>query len=533
MAHSTSQHRRVATAVASFTALALVASACGTRLDRDQVLSRGSAGVAPGEAVGVAAGGGEFDSSSGSGGTVGGELSAAGTLDPAADTGGGLAGEAGAAPGTESGPAGAGGAASGAASGSTGPTGPAKYGQGISDTEVRIGVSAPLSGAMAFVGDQITGAFDAYGKLAAEKGFLGGRKVKLVAYDDQFDGTKTLSNNKRLVEQDKVFLINGLFIDAAAQYLTQKKIPATTLGLSAAGFASRFPTVFPINGNAISFNQQFAYAVMKVFKYTPKTVAIQYDTKLTDQRGFIDIFKETWERLGVKVVSTDAVDFTDADCTSVVQKWQSLDVDWVQFMGIGYLLCLPAIGRSGWRPNVGMDAWGSSLAGLASMSGPAVDGVVTAWEGDRPWDGAPRKQTQVHKDLMYAVTKYRPSLNKPENLDSPVVRQIWVTMTLLNDWLNQEKSDFTQASFIRWMQTRKNYDAGIDPPIQSWAPDCKKGTDALAFGRYRWDAEKRAAVRDPETGYLGPATVPEIASWAKNYGGDCYLTKASDAALRQ
>lgn len=493
------------------TVLVASAAACGTRLDRAEVLSRGQGQVGPG-AAGLASGGG-------SGGYQSGDLTVGDGSAPV---------EGGGATGT-----GIGGLATGGTTGGAGSTGPKKYGQGISDAEVRVGVSAPLSGAMGFVGDQIVGAFDAYSKLAAERGFLGGRKVKLIAYDDQFDGTKTLSNTKRLVEQDKVFLINGLFVDASAQYLTQKQVPTTTLGLSGAGFSSAFPPVFPINGNAISFNQQFAYAVMKVFNYKPKTVAIQYDTKLTDERGYLQIFKDTWERLGVKVVSTDAVDFTDADCSAAVQKWRSLDVDWIQFMGIGYLLCLPAVGRSGWRPKVGMDAWGSSLAGLATMSGPAVEGVVTAWEGDRPWDGAPRKQTQAHKDLMYAITKYRPSLNKPDSLDSPVVRQIWVTMTLLNDWLNQEKSDYTQANFIKWMQARKNYDAGVDPPIQSWAPNCKKGTDALAFGRWHWDAQKRVAVRNPETGYLGPSTVPEIASWAANYGGDCYLTKASDAGLRR
>jgi len=502
--------------VGAFLALAVVATACGTRLDRDLVLARQS----DGRSDDVAVGGRGLSAGDGDGELLSGDAGAESSGDDVAASTGGDVG------------AGPSGAAGDGGSGPAQSSGPKRYGQGISDTEVRVGVSAPLSGAMAFVGDQIAATFDAYGKLAAERGYLGGRKLRLFAYDDQFDGTKTLSNNKRLVEQDKVFLINGLFVDAAAEYLAQKKVPTTTLGLSAPGYASKYPNVFPINGNAISFNQQFAYAVMRVFKYQPKTIAIQYDTKLTDQRGFVDIFRETWERLGVEVKTMDAVDFTDADCTSAVQKWRSLDVDWVQFMGIGYLLCLPAIGRSGWRPKVGIDAWGSSLGGLAAMSGPAVEGVVTAWEGDRPWDGAPRQQTQAHKDLMYAVTKYRPSLNKPNDLDSPVVRQIWVTMTLLNDWLSQEKADFTQESFIAWMQTRKDYDAGIDPPIRSWAPNCKKGTDALAFGRWHWDAEKRTAVRNPETGYLGPATVPEIAGWAKNYGGDCYLTKASDAALR-
>jgi Periplasmic binding protein len=287
-----------------------------------------------------------------------------------------------------------------------------------------------------------------------------------------------------------------------------------------------------VNGNAIGFNQQFAYAVVRSFGYKPKTVAIQYDTGLTDQRGYIKIFGETWERLGVKVASTDVVNLTDADCTSTVQKWRSLNVDWVQFMGLGYLLCLPAMQRAGWKPNVGIDAWASSVAGLADLTGPGIEGVVTAWEGDRPTDGKPRQLKQVHKDITRGFAKYHPSLNKLSALDSPPVRSMWVTLTVIEQWLGGAGSDLSPAAFIKFAQGRTNYDVGIDPPIQSWNPNCKKGTDALAFGRWHWDAEKQTASREPETGYIGPAYTPEIAEWSKNYGGDCYVTKASDAGLR-
>lgn len=103
----------------------------------------------------------------------------------------------------------------------------------------------------------------------------------------------------------------------------------------------------------------------------------------------------------------------------------------------------------------------------------------------------------MHKDITRGFTKYHPSLNNVGSIDSPPVRSIWVTLTVIEQWLEQAGSDLSPAAFIKFAQGRKNYDVGIDPPIQSWDPNCKKGTDALAFGRWHWDASKQTAHQGP------------------------------------
>lgn len=103
--------------------------------------------------------------------------------------------------------------------------------RGITDTEILIGNTVPVGGAMAFIGQPFTAGIEVALRAAnAEndgKG-LGGRQIKLVNRDDGGDGTTGTANTAALVEQDKVFAIVGHFgatVDPTVQYLTDNKVP--------------------------------------------------------------------------------------------------------------------------------------------------------------------------------------------------------------------------------------------------------------------------------------------------------------------
>src|SRR5688500_7583331 len=111
-------------------------------------------------------------------------------------------------------------------------------GQGFSDTTIKIGATFPLSGAIGFVGQECAGGIDAYVKLVNSRGGIHGRKIELISYDDGFDPAQTLSNVKRLWEQDKVAMVFAFVVDSANEYVKSKNIPFFTFGGSPGGFAS-------------------------------------------------------------------------------------------------------------------------------------------------------------------------------------------------------------------------------------------------------------------------------------------------------
>ena len=110
-------------------------------------------------------------------------------------------------------------------------------------------MTMPLSGAIAFVGQECAGGVDAYAKLINSQGGIHGRKLEVISYDDAFDPAQTLGNVKRLWEEDKVAMVFAFVVDSANEYVKQKNIPFFTFGGSPGGFASKYPTIIPVGGS--------------------------------------------------------------------------------------------------------------------------------------------------------------------------------------------------------------------------------------------------------------------------------------------
>jgi ABC-type branched-subunit amino acid transport system substrate-binding protein len=114
---------------------------------------------------------------------------------------------------------------------------------GVSATEIKLGSTFAASGPVSSISGPIfKGVQSYYNKVNSEAGVFG-RRIKLVWYDDGWDAQKGKSFIKKLVEQDRVFVLsvvpssNGL--DAAASYLESKKMPVFgTSGLIESQFKS-------------------------------------------------------------------------------------------------------------------------------------------------------------------------------------------------------------------------------------------------------------------------------------------------------
>ncbi|HEY2535133.1 MAG TPA: ABC transporter substrate-binding protein [Xanthobacteraceae bacterium] len=77
--------------------------------------------------------------------------------------------------------------------------------QGVTDSEIRLGISAPLSGSAKELGNQMKLGIETAFALANDTGGLNGRQVKLVAADDGYEPTRTAGTMRQLYEQQQVF----------------------------------------------------------------------------------------------------------------------------------------------------------------------------------------------------------------------------------------------------------------------------------------------------------------------------------------
>lgn len=394
----------------------------------------------------------------------------------------------------------------------------------MTDTEIRIGASGPLSGVIAFAGQEAFGAIDSYFRLVNKQGGVNGRKLKLITYDNRLDPPTELANIRKLYEQDKVVSLFLAFADAAGDYVSRNKLPTLVFGVTPASFGSQWPLVYPLVGNALLWTQETVAGMKEVGVFKPgMRVGILYDTQFLDTSRYVPLMKEAWEIEGAKVVSTDAFNFSDGDCTSLVLKMREAQIDWWDFQGLGWVLCAAAAQRQGYRPKIGWGSWATSVGGLTQQVGPWVEGMWGGSQGDKPYTGAPRfsEPQAAHKEYVDAIKAYHPDIATEPHLESPVTIGYWSGAKLLVEALRAQGKRVTMKGIGEYLGKVKDFDTGITPPILSMAPTCKTGSELVWVGRWHWDAKKNTAYREPESDFLSS---PQ----KDRYGGKCFLTKISD-----
>ncbi|MBI4965564.1 MAG: ABC transporter substrate-binding protein [Desulfomonile tiedjei] len=100
---------------------------------------------------------------------------------------------------------------------------------GVTDTEVVVGVTTPLSGPAALWG--VTGqGMKAWADYVNEQGGVNGRKIKVILKDDAYNPTRALANLQEM--KGNVFAVCGLLgtaiLNAAKDFFLENKIPLIT-----------------------------------------------------------------------------------------------------------------------------------------------------------------------------------------------------------------------------------------------------------------------------------------------------------------
>ena len=107
---------------------------------------------------------------------------------------------------------------------------------GMTDTEITIGMFAPMSGPLASFGFDPLQAAKMWYEETNKKGGIHGRKIKVVAEDDKCNPNEAVAVVKKLVTVDKTFIVNGGSCTAAAvaaqEFVTREKIPHVMLNAS-------------------------------------------------------------------------------------------------------------------------------------------------------------------------------------------------------------------------------------------------------------------------------------------------------------
>lgn len=114
---------------------------------------------------------------------------------------------------------------------------------GVTDTEITIGLFAPMSGQLAAFGFDAVQAAKMWYEEVNKNGGIHGRKIKVLIEDDKCTPSEVVSVVKKYVTVDNTFIVHGGSCSAAAaaaqEFVTREKVPMVML--NAAGDVAVFP----------------------------------------------------------------------------------------------------------------------------------------------------------------------------------------------------------------------------------------------------------------------------------------------------
>ncbi len=125
---------------------------------------------------------------------------------------------------------------------------------GVTATEIKLGVSTPLTGSAGLAYGKVPGAMKAYFDYINANGGVYGRKIKLVVRDDKYLPTLAATQTTNLILKDNVFALVGALGTAThskaytAASLAAKNVPDlfVNTGFSGFGNTTKYPTTFTV-----------------------------------------------------------------------------------------------------------------------------------------------------------------------------------------------------------------------------------------------------------------------------------------------
>ena len=201
---------------------------------------------------------------------------------------------------------------------------------GVTDTEIVIGLFAPLSGPLVAYGvDPLNAAKMLYDEVNANGG-IHGRKIRLVIEDDKCTGNELVGVVKKLVTVDNVFVLHGgsctAAIAAAQEYVQREKVPFVML--NAAGDNAVFPATRYMFGSFQGTQRVYgsALAEFAVKELKAKRVGVIVHD---DDYGKANLAaaKAVIERLGGQVVAQERIPPNITDITAPVLNLRAAKPD--------------------------------------------------------------------------------------------------------------------------------------------------------------------------------------------------------------
>lgn len=287
-----------------------------------------------------------------------------------------------------------------------------KYDPGASDTEIKIGGTAPYSGpasAYATAGRVAV----AYFQMINDQGGINGRKVNYISLDDGYNPSRTFEQVRKLVESDQVLATFNVFgspgNNAVYKYLNERGVPHIFPGSASSKWSDPegLPWTIGFMGTYLLEGQIFGQYLLA--EKPDAKVAILYQNDELGRDSIAGLRAALGDKADAMIVAQESFETSDPTVDSQVVSLKASGAD-VFFNFASPKFAAQAMSKVhdiGWQPMQFLSHASVSISAVMNLVGPEkTTGVLAAiyekQANDPTWDSDEGMQQylQFMKDYM-------------------------------------------------------------------------------------------------------------------------------------
>ncbi len=339
---------------------------------------------------------------------------------------------------------------------------------GVTDTTIKIGIHAPVTGAAPFPNKAFQDSNDLYWKFLAAKGGVHGRNVQVVFRDDQYNPTSAVQVCREMVEKEHVFAIIGFAgadqITACARYAESAGVPYFSGGVNEAGLAG-LNRYFAISQ---TYDQQSSTLVKLMKKRINKTkVAIVVIATPTLDATVKSITNEIVQAGGLQIVRSSRIGkyASDAELLSEAQQLKTAGAEVV------YVIAAP-IPFIKLATNAQAQAYNPTWIGPGTTNGFAVvaEAGCPAISSAKFLSPFPQLDAIDELDPDYKAAYRKYVGNNPDDIG--ILN--WGMNKVIHQMLEATGRDLSRQSFLKTVTSGQVFHSNVYPDVSY--------SDTIRFG---------------------------------------------------
>ena len=328
----------------------------------------------------------------------------------------------------------------------------AVHAQGVTDSEITLGQSAPLSGPAEQLGqDMRRGALLYFNRVNA-RGGINGRRVALKTLDDGYEPPRAAANTRQLIEQDRVFALFGYVgtptSQASLPLFTAAKVPF--VGAFTGAELLRQPlNPYIFNVRASYFDETEAI-VQHLTATSVDRVAVFYQNDAYGQAGLAGVERALAKR-NLQIVARGTVERNTVDVKAAVDTLARADAQAV-IMVSAYKSCAAFV-RGMKKAGASPHFWNVSFVGSRALErelGIEARGIEISQVVPFPWDNTIPIVHEYRKALEEAAAG-EPGFGTLEG---------YIAAKVTAEGLRRAGKSLTRDGFVRAMESMTDYDVG-------------------------------------------------------------------------